>query len=81
MTIHVGSAFGHVLPSADIVYVNAGVLAPGVEWLRALNSGGRPIFPWQPHKGWGSALLVTWQKKGFDEGTDDGGVHLLQLRG
>lgn len=65
VTVHAASAFGRVLPSADIVYVNAGVVAPDVEWLRALKPGGRLIFPWQPHKGWGPALLVTRRAGGF----------------
>jgi len=65
VTVHSASAFGRVLPNADIVYVNAGVVAPDVEWLRALNPGGRLIFPWQPRKGWGPAMLVTRQAKGF----------------
>ncbi len=65
VTVRAGSAFGHVLPNADIVYVNAGVVAPDVEWLRALNPGGRLIFPWQPHKGWGPAVLVNRQDDGF----------------
>lgn len=65
VTVHAASAFGRVLPNADIVYVNAGVLAPDVEWLRALNPDGRLIFPWQPHKGWGPAVLVHRQANGF----------------
>ena len=65
VTVHSGSAFGRVLPNADIVYVNASVVAPDVEWLRALNPGGRLIFPWQPHKGWGPALLVRRCAGGF----------------
>lgn len=65
VTVHAASAFGRVLPDADIIYVNAGVIAPDVQWLRALNPGGRLIFPWQPHKGWGPALLVTRRERGF----------------
>lgn len=65
VTVHAGSAFGRVLPNADIVYVNAGVTAPDAEWLRALNPGGRLIFPWQPHKSWGPAVLVQRQANGF----------------
>jgi protein-L-isoaspartate(D-aspartate) O-methyltransferase len=65
VTVHAGSAFGRVLPNADIVYVNAGVVAPDVEWLRALNTGGRLIFPWQPHKGSGPTVLVRRQPGGF----------------
>lgn len=65
VTVHAASAFGRVLPNADIIYVNAGVVAPDVQWLRALNPGARLIFPWQPHKGWGPALLVTRRGQGF----------------
>jgi protein-L-isoaspartate(D-aspartate) O-methyltransferase len=63
--VHAGSAFGRILPRADIVYVNAGAVAPDAEWLRALNPGGRLIFPWQPHKGWGPAMLVVRRRGGF----------------
>jgi protein-L-isoaspartate(D-aspartate) O-methyltransferase len=65
VAVHAASAFGRTLPPADIIYVNAGVVAPDVEWLRALNPGGRLIFPWQPHEGWGPALLVTRRAGGF----------------
>jgi protein-L-isoaspartate(D-aspartate) O-methyltransferase len=65
VSVHAASAFGRTLPKADLIYVNAGVLAPDVEWLRALNPGGRLIFPWQPHKGWGPAVLVSRQTEGF----------------
>jgi protein-L-isoaspartate(D-aspartate) O-methyltransferase len=64
-TVHAESAFGRPLPAADILYVNAGVVAPDANWLQALNPGGRLIFPWQPHKGWGPAVLVTRLAQGF----------------
>lgn len=63
--IHAESAFGRTLPGADVVYVNAGSVAPDAEWLRALHPGGRLIFPWQPHRGWGPAVLVTRRAGGF----------------
>lgn len=63
--VHAASAFGRVLPKADLIYVNAGVAAPDVEWLRSLDPGGRLIFPWQPHKGWGPTVLVTRRVGGF----------------
>lgn len=66
VTVHPGSAFGRVLPNADVVYVNAGVMAPDVEWLRALNPGGRLIFPWQPNESWGPTVLVKRQTGGFN---------------
>lgn len=66
VSVYAASAFGRALPKADIIYVNAGVQAPDVEWLRALNPGGRLIFPWQPHNSWGPAILVMRQEGGFD---------------
>ncbi len=65
VAVHSGTAFGVVLPRADIVYVNAGVLAPDPGWLRALKPGGRLVFPWQPHRGWGPAMLVMRTENGF----------------
>ncbi|WP_414473977.1 protein-L-isoaspartate O-methyltransferase family protein [Microvirga sp. M2] len=65
VSVHAGSAFGRPLPEADVIYVNAGVAAPDVEWLKALKPGGRLIFPWQPHQGWGPAMLVRRRAKGF----------------
>lgn len=65
VTVHAASAFGRTLPKADIIYVNAGVVAPDAEWLRALSPGGRLIFPWQPHGGWGPTVLVTREAGGF----------------
>jgi protein-L-isoaspartate(D-aspartate) O-methyltransferase len=59
VTVRPESALGRPLPDADVVYVNAGVLAPDPEWLRALRPSGRLIFPWQPVDQWGPALLVT----------------------
>ncbi|WP_243375344.1 protein-L-isoaspartate O-methyltransferase family protein [Microvirga solisilvae] len=65
VALHAGSAFGRVLLPADVIYVNAGVLAPDAEWLKALKNGGRLIFPWQPHKGWGPAMLIERLPGGF----------------
>ncbi|MDF2811468.1 MAG: SAM-dependent methyltransferase [Microvirga sp.] len=59
------SAYGRPLPQADIIYVNAGVTAPDDFWLRALKLQGRLLFPWQPHGGWGPALLVTRLAGGY----------------
>jgi protein-L-isoaspartate(D-aspartate) O-methyltransferase len=47
------------LPSADLIYVNAGVLAPPQSWLKALRPGGRMIFPWRPADNVGLAMLIT----------------------
>jgi protein-L-isoaspartate(D-aspartate) O-methyltransferase len=63
--VHGESAFGRTLSAADVIYVNAGVVAPDPEWLRALVPGGRLIFPWQPLSDWGQAMLVTHRQGGF----------------
>lgn len=54
-----GDATTLPLPPADLIYVNAGVVAPPVRWLDALKPGARLIFPWQPTDRVGLALLVT----------------------
>ena len=51
---------------ADIIYVNAGVVAPPLGWLEALKPGGRLVFPWRPRPDFGVALLVARRDRGFD---------------
>lgn len=53
------------LPPCDVLYVNAGVVAPPVNWLHALRPGGRMIFPWRPSAQVGVAGLVTRRESGF----------------
>ncbi|MEQ1557783.1 MAG: hypothetical protein ABL933_02430 [Methyloglobulus sp.] len=53
------SASEAALPSADIIYVNAGATHPLDSWLDALNVGGRLIFPLTSSEGAGAMLLVT----------------------
>lgn len=65
VTVLARSALGERLPDADVIYVNAGVLAPDAEWLRALRRHGRLIFPWQPVEQWGPAVLVTRRERAF----------------
>jgi len=65
VAVHAASAFGRILPSADVIYVNAGVSAPDREWLRALQHGGRLIFPWRPQADWGPTVLVTRTGRGY----------------
>lgn len=60
-----GDAVTRPLAPSDIVYVNAGVVAPPPSWLRALKPGGRMIFPWRPSRAVGLAVLVTRTAKGF----------------
>lgn len=61
-----GDATAKVLPDCDLIYVNAGVVAPPAGWLRALRPGGRIVFPWSPSRDVGIALLMTRTKVGFD---------------
>lgn len=60
-----GDAVTTPLPPSDIVYVNAGVVAPPAEWLKALRPGGRMIFPWRPAESVPLAVMVTRTEKGF----------------
>ncbi len=53
------------LPQADVIYVNAGVVAPPAAWLAALRPGGRLIFPWRPAEMIGLATLITHMQGGF----------------
>jgi protein-L-isoaspartate(D-aspartate) O-methyltransferase len=53
------------VPEADIIYVNAGVVAPPLGWLEALKPGGRLVFPWRPRPDVGVALLVTRPRPDF----------------
>lgn len=53
------------LKRADIIYVNAGVIAPPVSWLKALKPGGRIIFPWRPSYDIGLTVLATRSRAGF----------------
>ncbi|TGQ71524.1 protein-L-isoaspartate O-methyltransferase [Mesorhizobium sp. M00.F.Ca.ET.186.01.1.1] len=60
-----GDAVTAPLPPSDIIYVNAGVVAPPVGWLKALRPGGRMIFPWRPAERVPLAVMVTRGVKGF----------------
>ncbi len=54
-----GDATNLQVPVSDVIYVNAGVVVPPVAWLKALKSGGRLIFPWNPVADIGLTMLVT----------------------
>ncbi|MDX8441700.1 protein-L-isoaspartate O-methyltransferase family protein [Mesorhizobium australafricanum] len=60
-----GNAVANPLPPSDVIYVNAGVVAPPAAWLKALKPGGRMIFPWRPSETVGLAVLVTRLENGF----------------
>lgn len=65
VTVVHGDAVTTPLPPSDIIYVNAGVVAPPAGWLKALRPGGRMIFPWRPAERVPLAMLVTRTEKGF----------------
>jgi protein-L-isoaspartate(D-aspartate) O-methyltransferase len=61
-----GDATKLPLPAADLIYVNAGVVAPPLSWLEALRPNGRMIFPWRPTENIGLTLLVKRRGAGFE---------------
>ncbi|TGP55192.1 protein-L-isoaspartate O-methyltransferase [bacterium M00.F.Ca.ET.230.01.1.1] len=60
-----GDAVTNPLQPSDIIYVNAGVVAPPAAWLKVLKPGGRMILPWRPSETVGLAVLVTRRENGF----------------
>lgn len=66
VAVVVGDAVTSALQPADVIYVNAGVAAPPLAWLEALQPGGRLIFPSRPAEEVGVALLVTRQSAGYE---------------
>ncbi|CAN7749548.1 protein-L-isoaspartate O-methyltransferase family protein [Caballeronia sp. LjRoot31] len=66
VTVTQGDATKLPLPASDLIYVNAGVLAPPRSWLQALRPKGRLIFPWRPSDEVGLTLLITRTDAGFD---------------
>jgi protein-L-isoaspartate(D-aspartate) O-methyltransferase len=65
VTVVTGDAVTLPLPASDIIYVNAGVVAPPAGWLDALKPGGRLIFPWRPSEEVALSILVTRRDAGF----------------
>jgi protein-L-isoaspartate(D-aspartate) O-methyltransferase len=66
VSVIAGDAVALALPPSDLIYVNAGVLAPPLQWLQALRPGGRMIFPWRPSDTVGVSTLVTRTTLGFE---------------
>ncbi len=65
VTVTAGDAVSMPLPPSDLIYVNAGVVAPPAQWLAALRPGGRMIFPWRPSPAVGIAAIITRVERGF----------------
>jgi protein-L-isoaspartate(D-aspartate) O-methyltransferase len=66
VSVVTGNAVSLPITSSDLIYVNAGVVAPPAQWLQALRIGGRLIFPWRPSERIAMAALVTRSELGFD---------------
>jgi protein-L-isoaspartate(D-aspartate) O-methyltransferase len=65
ISITTGDATGLRLPEADVIYVNAGVVRPPLNWLLALRCGGRMFVPWRPTVDIGIALFIRRTASGF----------------
>ncbi|UVK47736.1 protein-L-isoaspartate O-methyltransferase [Mesorhizobium sp. AR07] len=65
VTVVHGDAVTTPLPPSDIIYVNAGVVAPPAGWLKAMRPRGRMIFPWRPAERVPLAVMVTRTEQGF----------------
>jgi protein-L-isoaspartate(D-aspartate) O-methyltransferase len=65
VTVTQGDATKLPLPASDLIYVNAGVVAPPRSWLYALRPQGRLIFPWRPSDEVGLTVLITRTDAGF----------------
>jgi protein-L-isoaspartate(D-aspartate) O-methyltransferase len=65
ISVTTGDATKLPLPPSDLIYVNAGVVAPPLSWLQALRPQGRMIFSWRPSQDAGLALVVTRGRNGF----------------
>lgn len=65
VTVIDGDATVAAIPPSDIIYVNAGVVAPPAGWLAALKIGGRMIFPWRPSEEIAMAVLATRTAQGI----------------
>jgi protein-L-isoaspartate(D-aspartate) O-methyltransferase len=65
VAITTGDATALRLPAADVIYVNAGVVRPPLNWLQALRCGGRMFVPWRPAADIGIALFIRRCASGF----------------
>ena len=65
IAITTGDATALRLPEADVIYVNAGVIRPPLNWLQALRCGGRMFVPWRPAADIGIALFIRRCAGGF----------------
>ena len=60
-----GDATRLPLPPSDLIYVNAGLVTPPLDWLKALRPQGRMIFPWRPSQSAALAIIIRRRRSGF----------------
>jgi protein-L-isoaspartate(D-aspartate) O-methyltransferase len=65
VSVTTGDATKLPVPLSDLIYVNAGVVAPPVSWLQALRPQGRMIFPWRPSQAVAPAVIISRRPAGF----------------
>jgi protein-L-isoaspartate(D-aspartate) O-methyltransferase len=65
VSVTTGDATELPLPESDLIYVNAGVVAPPLSWLKALRPQGRMILPWRPSDTVALAVVITRGDAGF----------------
>lgn len=65
VTVIEGDATKLAMPASDLIYINAGVVAPPLAWLKALRPDGRMIFPWRPADDIGLTVVLTEAGQGF----------------
>lgn len=58
IALHNSSGTNGGLPASDVIYVNAGATAPMQNWLDALRTGGRLLFPLTGTRNHGAMLLI-----------------------
>jgi len=63
--VHASDARVLAPDSFDVIYINAGAVAPSLHWIEALRPGGRLVFPWRPSADVALAILVERTEAGF----------------
>ncbi len=77
------SAFAAVVPSCDVLYVNAAVTDLPERWLDALSPGARLLAPLTPRDAFGGMLLVTRRASadGYDARFVSGAMFVASVGG
>ena len=65
VAVQTASAVGAILPTSDLIYVNASSCEPLSNWVDALRMNGRLVFPWQAASDLGVSVMITRTANGF----------------